>query len=129
MKTWSAKQLGGFLESVKDDRLAPLWRMLAMTGMRRGEACGLRWEDVDLEKGRLSVRRALIPTAPTERLTGVRLGDRGGQAAEDPTPRPQAHARQPGAARRHQPEGHLRAPRARDRVDHSRHVSHAIPAL
>ena len=32
-----------------------------MTGMRRGEACGLRWDDVDLEASRLSVRRALIP--------------------------------------------------------------------
>jgi integrase len=32
-----------------------------MTGMRRGEALGLRWEDVDLENGRLAVRRALIP--------------------------------------------------------------------
>jgi integrase len=33
-----------------------------MTGMRRGEAIGLRWSDVDLENGRLSVRRALIPS-------------------------------------------------------------------
>ncbi len=33
-----------------------------MTGMRRGEALGLRWSDVDLEAGRLSVRRALVPT-------------------------------------------------------------------
>ena len=32
-----------------------------MTGMRRGEAIGLRWSDVDLEGGRLAVRRALIP--------------------------------------------------------------------
>jgi len=32
-----------------------------MTGLRRGEALGLRWEDVDLEAGRISVRRALIP--------------------------------------------------------------------
>ena len=61
MKTWSAKQLKAFLESVKDDRLGPLWRVLAMTGMRRGEVCGLRWDDVDLEGARLSVRRALIP--------------------------------------------------------------------
>jgi integrase len=29
--------------------------------MRRGEARGLRWDDVDLEAGRLPVRRALIP--------------------------------------------------------------------
>jgi integrase len=35
--------------------------VIAMTGMRRGEAIGLRWSDVDLEVGRLSVRRALIP--------------------------------------------------------------------
>jgi len=61
MRTWDAKQLGAFLECTKDNRLAPLWRLLAMTGMRRGEVCGLKWEDVDLEKGRLSVRRALIP--------------------------------------------------------------------
>ena len=30
--------------------------------MRRGEALGLRWSDVDLENGPLSVRRALIPS-------------------------------------------------------------------
>ena len=30
-------------------------------GMRRGEAIGLRWSDVDLENARPSVRRALIP--------------------------------------------------------------------
>jgi integrase len=33
--------------------------------MRRGEALGLRWSDVDLEKARLAVRRALIPTNGT----------------------------------------------------------------
>ncbi|EQD49137.1 integrase family protein, partial [mine drainage metagenome] len=35
---------------------AALWRLLAVTGMRRGEACGLRWDDVDLEGGTLSIR-------------------------------------------------------------------------
>ena len=47
----------------RDDRLYALWHTLAMTGLRRGEALGLRWEDVDLEAGRLCVRRALIPAA------------------------------------------------------------------
>lgn len=32
-----------------------LWVLLATTGMRRGEAIGLRWKDVDLTKGRLRV--------------------------------------------------------------------------
>lgn len=33
------------------DRSYPLWVLLATTGMRRGEALGLRWCDVDLEDG------------------------------------------------------------------------------
>jgi integrase len=61
MKTWTSEQLKGFLASVEDDRLSPLWHTIAMTGMRRGEALGLRWGDVDLENGRLAVRRALVP--------------------------------------------------------------------
>jgi integrase len=65
MKTWSGGQLAAFLEATQDDRLHGLWHLLALTGMRRGEALGLRWEDVDLEQGRLSVRRALIPNGKT----------------------------------------------------------------
>ena len=61
MKTWSAEQVRAFLEATRDDRLYPLWRLLCMTGMRRGEVLGLKWEDLDFEAGRLSVRRSLIP--------------------------------------------------------------------
>jgi len=62
MKTWSREQLKAFLEAMKEERLSPLWHTIAMTGMRRGEAIGLRWIDVDLEAGRIAVRRALIPS-------------------------------------------------------------------
>ena len=62
MRTWTKEQLKAFLEAVKDDCLYSLWHTIAMTGMRRGEALGLRWSDVDLENACLSVRRALIPT-------------------------------------------------------------------
>jgi integrase/predicted RNA-binding Zn-ribbon protein involved in translation (DUF1610 family) len=58
---WNADQLQGFLASVAGDRLFALWRLLAMTGMRRGEALGLRWEDLDMGQGSLSIRRALVP--------------------------------------------------------------------
>lgn len=54
---WTANELRRFLEYVADDRLAALWRLGAMTGMRRGELCGLRWQDVDLEAGLLRVER------------------------------------------------------------------------
>ncbi len=61
LRTWSAEQLGAFLASQRDDRLYSLWHLLAMTGLRRGEALGLQWGDVDLETRRLSVRRSLVP--------------------------------------------------------------------
>ena len=61
MRSWTGEQLRAFLDSVHDDHLSALWHTIAMTGMRRGEAIGLRWQDVDLEAGRLSVRRALVP--------------------------------------------------------------------
>jgi integrase/predicted RNA-binding Zn-ribbon protein involved in translation (DUF1610 family) len=58
---WNAEQLAGFLVHVADDRLFALWRLLAMTGLRRGEALGLQWPDVDMEAGAISIRRAWIP--------------------------------------------------------------------
>jgi integrase len=61
LRTWSAEQLAAFLSSQHDDRRYALWHTLAMTGLRRGEALGLRWQDVDLEAARLCVRRALVP--------------------------------------------------------------------
>ena len=61
MKTWDKAQLKKFLEAIADERLYALWHLIAFTGMRRGEALGLRWQDVDLENARLAVRRALVP--------------------------------------------------------------------
>ena len=61
LPVWTAEQLSAFLAHVADDRLFALWRLLAMTGMRRGEALGLAWEDLDMEGGRLTIRRAWVP--------------------------------------------------------------------
>lgn len=57
---WNREQLQAFLDAVKDDRLCALWRLLAMTGCRRGEALGLRWDDVDIEAATITIRRSLI---------------------------------------------------------------------
>lgn len=48
-RAWTAEQLGGFLDIAARDEFAALWRFVATTGCRRGEALGLRWADVDLE--------------------------------------------------------------------------------
>jgi integrase len=60
MKTWSAAELRSFLSFVRRDELYVLWLVLAMTGMRRGEALGLRWGDVDLERRLVVVRRTIV---------------------------------------------------------------------
>ncbi len=57
MHTWSGAELAKFLKETRDDRMGPLWHVLALTGMRRGEALGLQWSDVDLDSGRLHVQR------------------------------------------------------------------------
>ena len=48
-----------FLKHAANDDLAPLWTLLLTTGLRRAEALGLAWTDVDLDKGRLTVRQTL----------------------------------------------------------------------
>ncbi len=46
---WTAQQLAAFLDFVADDRLYAMWWLIALRGLRRGEAAGLRWVDVDLD--------------------------------------------------------------------------------
>jgi integrase len=60
LRTWTAQELRQFLGSVQDDRLYAAWRLAALTGMRRGEVLGLRWADLDLDGGWLSVRQTLV---------------------------------------------------------------------
>ncbi len=55
--TWSPAQVRTFLAHAEDDRLAVLYRVVLLHGLRRGEVCGLRWQDLDLERGVLHVRQ------------------------------------------------------------------------
>jgi integrase len=57
---WEPEELREFLEFVSGHRLEAAWHLAAMTGMRRGEVLGLRWQDVDLNGARVSVRQALV---------------------------------------------------------------------
>jgi integrase len=63
MRTWSAEELRAFLEHITGERLYAAYLLAATTGMRRGEVLGLRWRDVDLDAGRLSVRQSIVSVA------------------------------------------------------------------
>lgn len=43
-----------------DHRLAAYVRLVVATGMRRGEACALRWEDVDFEAGAVRIDESVV---------------------------------------------------------------------
>jgi integrase len=56
----SSTELNALLEAAaKSTRYEPLMRLLALTGLRRGEACALRWQQVDLAHGGIRVMATL----------------------------------------------------------------------
>ena len=48
-----------FLKVASEHWLAALWLILVTTGLRRGEALGLTWADIDLDRATLHVRRTI----------------------------------------------------------------------
>jgi integrase len=64
-------QVRALLDANRDDPMVALWGLLAFTGMRPGEALGLRWEMVDLDGASLRVEESLTPqkAAPGWTLT------------------------------------------------------------
>ena len=55
----TVKQGELLLKAVAEDRLRALWTVFLLTGLRRGEALGLRWQDVDLDRATLTVMQSL----------------------------------------------------------------------
>jgi integrase len=55
---------------MRGDRLDPLFRLMLATGLRRGEALGLHWREVDLDAAMLRVRWTLTRTS-----RGLELGE------------------------------------------------------
>jgi integrase len=46
---WTPAQTARFLNAIRDHRLYAAYHLIALRGLRRGEAAGLRWRDVDLD--------------------------------------------------------------------------------
>ena len=62
LNVWDAHQFAHFLQVAieHDDPMYPLWRLVIATGIRRGELLGLRWRDVDLVEGFVSINQTRI---------------------------------------------------------------------
>jgi integrase len=74
IKAWDIDQLVRFLDAIAPHRMAPAFYLAAHTGMRRGEVLGVRWRDLDLDAGRVSVRQALVSVAYEVSVSDVKTG-------------------------------------------------------
>ena len=66
LQFWNPDELRRFLQfvdSLEGERgdLYPLWYFMSHTGVRRGEAAALRWEDFDPDAGTVVIRRNRVP--------------------------------------------------------------------
>jgi integrase len=59
MTTLSPDEAQRVIEAACGERLGAVYTLALTTGMRRGELLGLRWRDVDLERGAVQVRASL----------------------------------------------------------------------
>lgn len=58
-KALTTAQAAAFLEMAQGDRYELALRLMLALGFRRGEVCGLHWEDIDLVNGTLTVNGTL----------------------------------------------------------------------
>jgi integrase len=59
VRALTEEQINTLFAATTDDGCHSLWVLLITTGMRIGEALGLKWTDLDLSGGRVRIQRAL----------------------------------------------------------------------
>ncbi|WP_344907920.1 site-specific integrase [Actinomadura meridiana] len=79
---WTPEQTGTFLDHAADHPLYPLLHLMAFRGLRRGEACGLAWPDLDLAGTSLAVRENRVKITYRE----IEDGDPKSDAGDDTIP-------------------------------------------
>ncbi|MFD3929570.1 tyrosine recombinase XerC [Streptomyces sp. NPDC058614] len=57
---WTPTQIGAFLDEAETDRLYGLFHLIAFRGLRRGEAVGQDWRDVDLDGHAITIAKSIV---------------------------------------------------------------------
>jgi integrase len=89
----SLEEAGAFFDAARGSSFEAFFRLAALTGARRGELVGLKWDAVDLNAATLSVRSSLASTRAkmAERVAGavavILKGTKSGKARQVPLDR------------------------------------------
>jgi integrase len=59
-RVWTQEQARQFLEAIRGDRLEALYRILILTGPRRGELLGLRWSAIDWKRSTIRLDHSVV---------------------------------------------------------------------
>lgn len=68
IKVWDDHQLKYFLSEIEHSWLYMPILLISLTGLRVGEACGLRWSNIDFNNGIIHVREQVINDKANKRL-------------------------------------------------------------
>lgn len=74
MNVSSAPEVERFLALTIGSRYHPAWLTLATTGMRRGELLVLTWDDVDLDRRSITIRKALVVVTNVPEIGPTKTG-------------------------------------------------------
>jgi len=70
---WNEVQLKKFLLEIKDTWLYLPILIISLTGLRVGELCGLKWDNVNLENGFIDIKEQIIQDKTTHELIHSKL--------------------------------------------------------
>lgn len=60
IQPWTSTEVSRFLEAAKSHKWYPAFLLVALYGLRRGEAIGLRWGDIDFVRRELHIRQQVF---------------------------------------------------------------------